>query len=95
LVVGDLGQLGRVYREADENETDETTVIDNIVSGQYDRPVKVVAFNAGEGWARDVTEDIARAVVTTARRQGTKLGRTAQDFYEWATGETTPADMVD
>ena len=80
LVLDDLGQLGRVYRETDENETDEATVIDNIISGQYDRPVKVIALNPGEGWTRDVTKDIARAVVATARRQGTKLGRTAQDF---------------
>ena len=32
------------------------------MGGQYSCPLRVVAFNAAEGWARDVTEDIAWAV---------------------------------
>ena len=28
-------------------------------AGQYDRPVRIVAFNTAEGWSRDVTKDIA------------------------------------
>ena len=36
-------------------------------SGQeYSHPVRVVAFNTAEGWSRDVTEDIARAVLVKA-----------------------------
>jgi hypothetical protein len=32
---------------------------------QYER-LRVVAFNAAEGWARDVSADIARQVLTCA-----------------------------
>jgi hypothetical protein len=54
---------GRVFRETDEAEADRETVIEHIVSGQYKKPVRVIAFNTAECWARDVTEDIAREIV--------------------------------
>jgi hypothetical protein len=49
LVVDDLGQNGRVWREADEETTDLETVIGNLLSGQYKNPTRVVAFNTAEG----------------------------------------------
>jgi hypothetical protein len=39
----------RVYRETDENEGDRETVIRNIINGQYEKPVRVVAFNTADG----------------------------------------------
>ena len=63
IVLNDFGQLGRSYLETDEAEADEKTVVSNIISGQYSNPIRVVAFNTVEGWSRDVTEDIAHAVL--------------------------------
>jgi hypothetical protein len=61
LVLDDFGpQLGRVYRETDEAADDEAIIVENIIGGEYTRPVRVVAFNVAEGWARDVTDAIAR-----------------------------------
>jgi hypothetical protein len=48
-----------VYVKTDETETDQATVVANILSGEYSNPVRVVAFNIAEGWSRDLTEDIA------------------------------------
>ena len=63
IVLDDFGgRLGRAYCETGEAEADEKTIVDNIISGEYACPVRVVAFNTAEGWALDVTEDIARAV---------------------------------
>ena len=59
LVLNDFGRLGRSYLETDENETDLETVINGMLEGQYSNPVSVFAFNAADGWARDVSEDIA------------------------------------
>jgi hypothetical protein len=59
LVLDDFGRFGRAYRETDVSAADRQTVIANLLSGQYERPLKIVAFNAREGWARDVTADIA------------------------------------
>ncbi len=69
---------GRVYRETNEAEADRETAIQDIVSGQYNKPVRVIAFNTAEGWARDVTEDIAREIMDTDE----PLTRSARDFVE-------------
>ena len=63
VVLNDFGPLGRAYVEADETKADETTVVENILAGQYSHPLRVIAFNMAEGWADDVTEDIAIAVL--------------------------------
>ena len=60
IVLNDFGdRLGRAYCETDESESDENTIIENIINGEYSHPVRVVAFNTNEGWSRDVTEEIA------------------------------------
>jgi hypothetical protein len=58
IVLNDFGDLGRAYVETDEAEADEATIVENILSGQYSHPLRVVAFNTAEGWSRDVTEDM-------------------------------------
>jgi len=60
LVLDDLGgKLGRTWRETDEEATDRETLIRDLLDGQYASPACIVAFNAGEGWSRDATQDIA------------------------------------
>jgi hypothetical protein len=60
LVVDDLGRLGRVFREADLEATDRETVIQELLDGQYSNPIGVFGFNPLEGWARDVSADVAQ-----------------------------------
>ena len=45
LVAEDFGKLGRAWREADYEATDLETVIQDLLSGQYTNPIRVVAFN--------------------------------------------------
>jgi hypothetical protein len=59
LVTDDLGKLGAVWREAEVETTGLETVIADLMSGQYSSPVRIVAFNTAERWARDVSEDVA------------------------------------
>jgi hypothetical protein len=59
LVLDDFGRLGRSWRETDEAGTTRATMIRNLLDGQYEDPVRIVAFNTAEGWSRDVTMDIA------------------------------------
>ena len=87
IVLDDFGSLGRAYRETDEGEADEKTIIENIISGEYSKPLRVVAFNTAEGWARDVTEDIAHAVWSRARSEQGPLSEAAQEFVKRATEE--------
>jgi hypothetical protein len=62
LVVDDLGRHGRVWREADFEATDLETVIQDLMTGQYSTPIRVVSFNIAEGWSRDVSADVAQEV---------------------------------
>ena len=60
LVLDDFGgQLGRAWRETDEEDTDRETLIRDLMDEQYSHPARIVAFNTAEGWSRDVTMDIA------------------------------------
>ncbi|MGA9281763.1 MAG: hypothetical protein WBW00_10800 [Pseudolabrys sp.] len=91
IVLNDFGPLGQAHVETDEAEADEATIIENILSGQYSHPVRVVAFNTAEGWACDVTEDIARAVWSKARSEYRPIGKVAQEFLERALGADATA----
>jgi hypothetical protein len=87
VVLDDLGRSGRVWREIPEERADERDIVQAIVDGQFVRPVRIVAFDTTEGCSQDVTEDIARAVVELARKNGDALSRVATEFVERATGK--------
>ncbi len=46
------------FVETDVNRTDLETILQNLASGEYSKPVRIVAFNLSEGWSRDVTQDM-------------------------------------
>jgi len=59
LVLDDFGgRLGRAWRETDEEDTDRETLIRYLMGGQYNHPMRIIAYTA-EVWSRDVTMDIA------------------------------------
>jgi hypothetical protein len=62
LVVSDFGRLGLAWCETDVEATDLETIIGDLLGGQYTSPVRIVGFNVGEGWARDVSEDVADGI---------------------------------
>ena len=86
IVLNDFGPLGSAYVETDEAEADEATIVENILSGQYSHPMRVIAFNTAEGWSRDVTEDIARAVLTKARNENRSIAIVVQEFLDRSLG---------
>ena len=70
LVFNDFGPLDRAYVETDEANATERDVVTNIERGDYSKPIRVVAFNTAEGWSRDVTEDIAQALLERDASEG-------------------------
>ena len=44
LVLDDFGRLGRAWRETDEAGTSRSTLVRNLLEGQYENPVRIVAF---------------------------------------------------
>jgi hypothetical protein len=87
--MNDFGRLGIAYVETDAAEGDRATIIENILTRQYSYPLRVVAFNTHEGWSRDVTEDIAREVLSRSESRG--VGKVAQEFVERVLGADAPA----
>src|ERR1700737_281747 len=68
FVLCNFGALGTAYVETAPTEVDRDTIIRNMMTGEYDHPLHVIAVNPAKGWARDVSEDIARALIETAVR---------------------------
>jgi len=81
LVLEDFGaRAGCAWRETDETETDLDTVIQQIISGDYSYPVRIVAFNAVEGWSRDATADVADAVAQRAIDTDAEVSQSLRAF---------------
>jgi hypothetical protein len=53
---------GNLFRETDADAADRETLISNLLSGEYSKPVRIIASNSVEGWCRDVTADMADEV---------------------------------
>jgi hypothetical protein len=82
IVLDDFGKIGRAYRETDEEDTTIGSVVDDLLTGQFNNPVRVVAFNTAEGWSRDVSEDVAREVVLRVAERGRPLAVASRAFVE-------------
>jgi hypothetical protein len=82
FVLCDFGRAGIAYAETDPAEADATTVVQNLLHGQYERPLRVIALNADEGWSRDVSEPIAAKVRDVAQREGRELTTGTTAFIE-------------
>jgi hypothetical protein len=82
LVLIDHGKHGIAYDETDPAEADLESTIQNFLTGRYENALRVMAFNAAEGWSRDVSEDIAQELLQRAIDAGDDLGEGAQRFVD-------------
>ncbi|MCP1763672.1 hypothetical protein ABIF64_008492 [Bradyrhizobium japonicum] len=73
-------RAGCARRETDEAETDLDGVLQNLLSGQYTYPVRIVSFNPVEGWSRDATSDVADALAQRAADTDAEVPSALQDF---------------
>jgi hypothetical protein len=91
LVLDDFGEpIGRCWRETDEDRSDRETLISDLLDGHYSDPVKVVAFNAAEGWSRDVSVEIAELIAGECRRDGFDIPRSLEAFIDRHRGQQEP-----
>jgi len=82
LVLDDFGRLGRAYPETDPERADLESTITDLMSGQFNNPVRVVAFNTAERWAEDASEDIAREIMRRLDLAGEELPSSLEAFAE-------------
>jgi hypothetical protein len=90
FVLCDFGLSGQAYVETDPTQADASTIVRNLLGGQYNRPLRVLALNVEEGWVRDVSQVIAAKVRDVARRDGQELTGGTCRFIE---AHSDPADQ--
>lgn len=80
LVVDDFGRAGLSFHETNLHRADLESVLIDLMAGQYDNPIRVVAFNTADRWSEDVSEDIAREIQRRADIAYEDVSSTVEDF---------------
>lgn len=93
LVLEDF-RSGAAWRETDEGASDFETVVDDLLNGQFNQPLRVVAFNAGEGWSRDASEEIAEELERQALKRGDDIAPALQDFIDGHLGRAVGMQLA-
>jgi hypothetical protein len=88
-VEDDYGPIGRSFRETDAAKADRETTLQDLYSGQFNDPVRVIAFS--EGWSRDVSYELAAELQRRADIEGQELIGTVAAFVE---AYTSPARQL-
>ena len=82
LVAEDFGKNGGAWRETDCDAADLETLIQNLLSGEYSNPIRVIAFNTAERWSEDVSEDVAHELRRRCDEQMRDIPAPLQDFTD-------------
>jgi len=80
-----------VFVERDTADMDLETTIRDIMSGEIENPVRVLAVFAEESFARDVSEDVAREIA--ARVQNDPISHNLIGFIARAAGDALALEM--
>lgn len=82
LVVDSLGASGAGCRETEVERTDLEAIIRDLISGRFNDPVRVVAFNTLEHWSNDVSAEVAAEIQTRCDINGEPLPEHLKDFAQ-------------
>lgn len=80
LVFDRSGRQGIACRDAEIERTDFETIIADLLSEQFNDPVRVIAFNTLEHWCNDVSGDIAAEIQTRCDIEGIAVPEHVRDF---------------
>jgi hypothetical protein len=75
-----------VYRETEFERTNLETVIADLMSGQFNDPIRVVAYNTLEHWLQNISEEIALEIQTRCDIDGEDVPEPIRDFVGSYTG---------
>ncbi len=74
LILNSFGKLGNEWTVY---EGSRESFLDDLIAMQWDKPLRVVEVDYIEGWARDVSEDVAAEI---AARRNDYLPHALADF---------------
>ena len=86
LVIDRFGVLGSVYREVERTELE--TIISDFLTGEFNDPARVLAFNTLEHWSDDVSQEVAAEIQTRCDIEGIAIPEHIRDFVASFTGPT-------
>lgn len=75
-------ETGLYTPERDLSDMDRRNTIEQIASGEWAGVAEIHEYNPAECWARDVTEDIAKAVSDIWADEGEPLNDHQREFVE-------------
>jgi len=81
------------YRDIEVERTDLETIIRDLMSGQFNDPVRVVAFNTLEHWLKDVSADVAAEIQTRCDIDGEPVPEYVEDFVQRQAGSARPVAL--
>jgi hypothetical protein len=84
LVVDGFGD-GASRRELEIERTDLEAAIRELMLGQFNDPVRVIAYNTLEHWSEDVSVEIAFEIQSRCDMDGRALPEHIKDFVERST----------
>ena len=82
FVLCDLDHLGLAFVQTSPEAADETTIVTNMLSGQYEAPLAVIAVDLAAGTSRDVSAEIARKVELSAAVEQRTLADGVRAFVD-------------
>jgi len=82
LVAADVGKTGRAWAQAGYERTDLEAIIQDLLTGQYSNPIRIVAFNTAERWSEDVSVEIAQELRRRCDLQMRDIPFFLQDFTD-------------
>jgi len=80
LVIDRYGALGDACREKEIERTDLEAIIEEFLTGQFNDPIRVVAFNTLEHWSDDVSNEIAEEIQARCDIEGVAVPEHISDF---------------
>jgi hypothetical protein len=79
LIVDSFGS-GSIRRQIEIERTDLETIVADLLSGQFNDPVRIVAFNTLEHWADDISEEVADEILSRCDIEGIAVPEDMRDF---------------
>ena len=74
--------------ETEVERTDLKAVIADFLSGQFNCPIRVVAFNTLEHWTEDVSREVAAEIQIQSDMDSVPVPEDLKDFVEKYAGST-------
>jgi hypothetical protein len=90
LVVDRFRASGSGYRDIEIERSDLETIIDDLMSGQFNDPIRVHAFNTLEHWVEDLSADVAAEIQTRCDIDGEPIPEHVRDFVRRQAGAVRP-----